>query len=54
MQSSVKKNLNSLGKITFEECTGRFGEVSRKEPTAPRKARREREIENQLCRKARN
>lgn len=45
LRGSVKNKLNSLGEITFEECMGRFGEVSRKEPTAPRKARREREIE---------
>lgn len=43
LRGSVKNKINIFGEIIFEECRERFGEVRRKEPTAPRKGRRERD-----------
>ncbi|CAJ1066597.1 olfactory receptor 6N2-like protein [Xyrichtys novacula] len=34
-----------FGGIIFEECKERFGEAKKKQPTAPRKGRREKDIE---------
>ena len=44
LRGSVENKIKILGEIIYEECKGRFGEAGRKEPTAPRKGRREREI----------
>lgn len=45
LRGSIESKLNIMGDIIFEVCRERFGEVSKKEPTAPGKGRREREIE---------
>ncbi len=45
LRGGVESKLNMFGEIIFEECKERFGEVKKKQPTAPGKGRRERDIE---------
>ena len=44
LQGGVEK-LNMFGEIIYEKCKERFREVRKKQPTALRKRRRERDIE---------
>lgn len=45
LQGSVENKVNIFGEIIFMECKERFGEIHQKEPAAPRKERRWKEIE---------
>lgn len=45
VHGGVESKLNIFGEIIFEECRERLGEVIRRERTAPRKGRREKDIE---------
>lgn len=45
MRGGVESKLKMFGEIIFGECKERFGEVRKKQPIAPGKGRRERDIE---------